>query len=158
MPGLIKHPGRSEPLWVAKVARFRYRLLPFSRREGCQNRDRRDTKRLKLRKTPQVVEDVSLPEPGSRKSRERDIPIPVKLVQSLKAWRIRSDKNCRLLFPTAGCQPKLDFLDCLKAAEKRAKLKPENFWRTSSARRSRPGVYGPASISARSRSGSAIWI
>jgi integrase/recombinase XerD len=60
--------------------------------------------------------------------REREIPIPVKLVQSLKAWRIRADKNGGLLFPTAGCQPTLDFLDCLKAAAKRAKLKPENFW------------------------------
>jgi site-specific recombinase XerD len=49
-------------------------------------------------------------------------------VQSLKAWRARADKNSGLAFPTAGCRPKLDFLDCLKAAAKRAKLKPENFW------------------------------
>jgi integrase len=60
--------------------------------------------------------------------REREIPIPVKLVQSLKAWRTTANKNCGLVFPTAGCQPKLDFLDCLKTAAKRAKLKPENFW------------------------------
>jgi integrase len=60
--------------------------------------------------------------------REREIPIPAKLVQSLKTWRGRADKNCGLVFPTAGCRPKLDFLDCLKAAAKRAKLKPENFW------------------------------
>ena len=60
--------------------------------------------------------------------REREIPIPVKLVQSLKAWRIRANENGGLVFPTAGCQPKLDFLDCLKAAAMRANLKPENFW------------------------------
>src|SRR5215472_9582234 len=60
--------------------------------------------------------------------REREIPIPAKLVQSLKTWRGRADKNCGLVFPTAGCRPKLDFLDCLKAAAKRAKLKSENFW------------------------------
>ena len=32
------------------------------------------------------------------------------------------------MFPTAGCRPKLDFLDCLKAAVKRTKLDPDNFW------------------------------
>ena len=52
----------------------------------------------------------------------------MKLVESLKVWRIRADNNCGLVFPTARCQPKLDFLDCLKAAAKRANLKPENFW------------------------------
>ena len=52
----------------------------------------------------------------------------MKLVQSLKAWRIRANENCGLVFPTAGCQPKLDFHDCLKAAATRANLKPENFW------------------------------
>ena len=60
--------------------------------------------------------------------REREIPIPAKLVQSLKVWRGSADKNCSLVFPTSGCRPKLDFLDCLKAAATRAKLKPENFW------------------------------
>lgn len=60
--------------------------------------------------------------------REREIPIPLKLVQSLKAWKAKSDGTCGLVFPTAGCQPKLDFLDCLKGAAKRAKLKPEDFW------------------------------
>lgn len=59
---------------------------------------------------------------------EREIPIPLKLVQSLKAWKAKSDGTCGLAFPTAECQPKLDFLDCLKGAAKRAKLKPENFW------------------------------
>ncbi len=60
--------------------------------------------------------------------KEREIPIPEKLARNLKAWKVTSDKTCRLLFPTAGCKPKLDFLDCLKAAAKRAKLDPDRFW------------------------------
>ena len=60
--------------------------------------------------------------------KEREIPIPAKLVKSLKAWKGKSDKKCDLVFPTAGCNPKLDFLDCLKAVAERAKLNPENFW------------------------------
>ena len=60
--------------------------------------------------------------------KEREIPIPAKLVVSLKAWKVNSDKTCNLVFPTAGCRPKLDFLDCLKAVAQRAKLDPDNFW------------------------------
>ncbi len=60
--------------------------------------------------------------------KEREIPIPAKLVKSLKAWKAKSDKTCSLVFPTAGCNPKLDFLDCLKAVAERAKLDDENFW------------------------------
>jgi integrase len=59
----------------------------------------------------------------------REIPIPDSLVDSLRALKkSRSDKDCALVFPTAGCKPKLDFLDCLKAAAERAKLKPETVW------------------------------
>jgi site-specific recombinase XerD len=32
-----------------------------------------------------------------------------------------------LVFPTAGCNPKLDFLDCLKAVAGRADLEEDNF-------------------------------
>jgi integrase/recombinase XerD len=32
------------------------------------------------------------------------------------------------VFPTADCNPKLDFLDCCKAIAKRAGLNPEGFW------------------------------
>ena len=42
-----------------------------------------------------------------------------------------TDEKCPLIFLTAGCNPKLDFLDCLKAVlgrAERAKLKKENFW------------------------------
>jgi len=60
--------------------------------------------------------------------KEREIPIPEKLVKSLKAWKAKADKTCGLVFPTAGCKPKLDFLDCLKAVAERAKLDQDNFW------------------------------
>ena len=54
--------------------------------------------------------------------KEREIPIPAKLVKSLQAWKAKADKSCNLVFPTAGCNRKLDFLDCLKAVAKRAGL------------------------------------
>ena len=60
--------------------------------------------------------------------KEREIPIPAKLVERLKAWKAKADKKCGLVFPTAGCNPKLDFLDGLKAVAERAKLDKENFW------------------------------
>ena len=60
--------------------------------------------------------------------KEREIPIPSKLTKSLKAWKSKSAKTCALVFPTAGCKPKLDFLDCLKAVAERAKLDSDNFW------------------------------
>jgi len=60
--------------------------------------------------------------------KEREIPIPAKLVKSLKAWKVKADKTCGLVFPTAGCKPKLDFLDCLKAVAERAQLDQGNFW------------------------------
>jgi integrase/recombinase XerD len=60
--------------------------------------------------------------------KEREIPIPSKLVKSLKAWKAKCDKTCNLVFPTAGCKPKFDFLDCLKAVAERAQLNPDNFW------------------------------
>ena len=60
--------------------------------------------------------------------KEREIPIPSKLVKKLKARRAKSDKTCGLVFPTSGCNPKLDFLDCLKAGAERAKLDKGDFW------------------------------
>jgi integrase len=60
--------------------------------------------------------------------KEREIPIPTKLAKSLKAWKAESDKTCNLVFPTAGCNPKLNFLDDLKAAAERAKLDKDGFW------------------------------
>src|SRR6516165_2277857 len=60
--------------------------------------------------------------------KEREIPIPAKLAKKLKAWKAKADKTCNLLFPTSGCNPKLDFLDCLKACAERAELDKDNFW------------------------------
>ena len=60
--------------------------------------------------------------------REREIPIPAKLITSLKAWKAKSDKTCGLVFPTAGCSPKLNFLDDLKAVAERANLQKDDFW------------------------------
>jgi integrase/recombinase XerD len=60
--------------------------------------------------------------------KEREIPIPAKLVTALKAEKDKRDKTCGLVFPTAGCRPKLDFLDTLKDVADRAKLDKPNFW------------------------------
>jgi integrase/recombinase XerD len=58
----------------------------------------------------------------------REIPIPNKLVQSLKKWKAKTDGACPLLFPTSGGRPRLNFLDRCKAAAERAKLNPDDFW------------------------------
>jgi integrase/recombinase XerD len=58
---------------------------------------------------------------------EREIPIPEKLIKRLTTWKEQADKTCGLVFPTTGCRPKLDFLDCLKAVVKRAGLNPDDF-------------------------------
>jgi integrase len=60
--------------------------------------------------------------------KEREVPIPQPLVASLEAHKAKSNRGCKLVFPTAGCRPKLDFLDCLKAVAERGELEPENFW------------------------------
>jgi integrase/recombinase XerD len=60
--------------------------------------------------------------------KEREIPIPAKLVKSLKAWKTKADKSCTLVFPTAGCNVKMNFLDDLKAVAERAEQNPDNFW------------------------------
>ena len=60
--------------------------------------------------------------------KEREIPIPARLTASLKVWKTTHSRPCELLFPTTGCNPKLDFLDCLKAVAERAGLDPGDFW------------------------------
>ena len=60
--------------------------------------------------------------------KEREIPVPAKLLKGLKGWKPKSDQTCMLVFPTAGCNPKLDFLDRCKAIAKRAGLNPDDFW------------------------------
>ena len=59
--------------------------------------------------------------------KEREIPIPEILVESLSAWRKRANKTS-LVFPTAGGNPKLNFLDDLKDCAERAGLNKDNFW------------------------------
>lgn len=34
--------------------------------------------------------------------KEREVPIPAKLVKGLKTWKAKADKTCGLVFPTAG--------------------------------------------------------
>jgi integrase/recombinase XerD len=60
--------------------------------------------------------------------KEREIAIPAKLVTGLKGLKAKSERSCGLVFPTAGCRPKLNFLDDLKAVAERAKLPKEGFW------------------------------
>lgn len=59
--------------------------------------------------------------------KEREIPIPTDLVVDLRSWKAQAN-GCNLLFPTATCGTKLDFLDCLKACAERASLDKDNFW------------------------------
>jgi integrase len=59
----------------------------------------------------------------------REVPIPDKLVKSLKKLKAKvTPAACPLLFPTSGGRPKLDFLDACKAIAGRAKLDSNNFW------------------------------
>jgi integrase/recombinase XerD len=60
--------------------------------------------------------------------KEREIPIPSNLVESLREWKTKANKAYDLVFPTAGCNPKLNFLDDLKVVAGRAKLNKDNFW------------------------------
>jgi integrase/recombinase XerD len=59
---------------------------------------------------------------------ERSIPVPGSLINALITWRDRSDCSCGLVFPTKECSPRLDFLNHLKAAAKRAGLDSRQFW------------------------------
>ena len=60
--------------------------------------------------------------------KEREIPVPSNLAEGLAAWKRKATKGCDLVFPTAGCNPKLNFLDDLKVVAERAKLDKDNFW------------------------------
>jgi len=73
-----------------------------------------------------VVKVRPHPEMGHKlKTQEssRDIPMPDALHVLLKEWKRKADRTCGLVFPTAGCKPKLDFLDCLKRVADRAGVK-----------------------------------
>lgn len=58
----------------------------------------------------------------TRKSR-REIPMGESLSALLKTWKDNTCRDCALVFPTSGCRPKWDFLDCLKRVAKRAKVR-----------------------------------
>jgi integrase len=58
-----------------------------------------------------------------KKNKTRNIPMSGALYDLLKEWRKKTaDSTCDLVFPTSGCNVKLDFLDCLKTIAKRAGL------------------------------------
>jgi len=60
--------------------------------------------------------------------KEREIPIPERITKNLKAWKAKAAKGCKLVFPTSGCRPKKDFLDCLKNIARRAGLDESTYW------------------------------
>jgi integrase/recombinase XerD len=60
--------------------------------------------------------------------KEREIPIPAKLVDALKTWKKQSNKSCNLVFPTSGCKPDTHFLERLKSIAERAELNPDDFF------------------------------
>jgi integrase/recombinase XerD len=60
--------------------------------------------------------------------KEREIPMPTKLATSLKAWKAKSNKLCPLVFPTSGCNVKMNFLDDLKAVAERAEVDSDTCW------------------------------
>jgi integrase len=46
--------------------------------------------------------------------KERSVPVSDGMMEALKAWKAKADKKCPLVFPTGKCNPKTDFLECLK--------------------------------------------
>ena len=60
--------------------------------------------------------------------REREIPIPDKLVQSLKSWKEKADSSCSLVFPNSTWSSNGHFLRTCKAVAKRAELREDDFW------------------------------
>src|SRR5207245_10306093 len=59
---------------------------------------------------------------------EREMPTAEQLVKCLNASNAKSDRTCGLVFPTAVCKPKMNFLNDLKAVAERANLSPDKFW------------------------------
>ena len=62
-----------------------------------------------------------------KKNKTRSIPMSTPLYELLKDWKTKADGTCDLVFPTSGCNVKLDFLDCLKTIAERAGLKGDWF-------------------------------
>ena len=60
--------------------------------------------------------------------KEREIPIPDKLVQSLRGCKEKAETKCPLVFPNSNCSPNGHFLRMCKAVAKRAELPEDDFW------------------------------
>jgi integrase len=58
----------------------------------------------------------------------REIAVPSELLTLLKTFKSKRDAKCGLVFPTAGCKPKQNFLDECKAIAERAGLNEDDFW------------------------------
>lgn len=63
-----------------------------------------------------------------KRHKEREIPVPNKLITLLEKNKPTGLKGRALLFPTSTGLPKMDFLDCCKAVAKRAGLDPADWW------------------------------
>ncbi len=50
--------------------------------------------------------------------KEREIPVPEKLVSDLRAAKTKAKAGCDMLFPTSGCMPKFDFTRCAQVHRK----------------------------------------
>ena len=116
---LFKACGEEERLWYQ-----------FFLNTGTREQEVMYTYRSDVNCSGCIVRVTHKPDRGwtPKAYKEREIPIPTKLAASLKKWMAKADKNCNLLFPTSGCNPRLDFLDCLKACAKRAKLDDGDFY------------------------------
>lgn len=62
-----------------------------------------------------------------KRYKEREVPVPAKLIQSLKALRKKAN-GCPLIFPNGSCRPTIYFLDICKRVAERAKLDPADWW------------------------------
>jgi integrase/recombinase XerD len=61
--------------------------------------------------------------------KEREIPLYPELAELLKARKEKvKGTKCPLIFPTSGCNVKMNFLDDLKAVAERVELNKEKFW------------------------------
>lgn len=74
---------------------------------------------ISLKRTDKIRPTITVQPDGKgwrpKKNKSREIPMGTKLFELLKDWREETkDSKCDLVFPTSGCNVKLDFLDCLK--------------------------------------------
>jgi integrase len=60
--------------------------------------------------------------------REREVPIPTKLIDALKKFKPKNAKGDALVFSTASGRPDTHMLRALKRDAVRAKMDPARFW------------------------------